>query len=91
MRYSVPHRLVRDLVDVAVEDSIVRIFHGGELVASHDRSREPYARIVDRDHYAGLWRTPVVTQSAVEVEESPLAAMGRSLDDYAAVIEGAVA
>ena len=57
IRYSVPHRLVRDHVDVVVEDQLVRIFHGAELVATHARSTEPFARVVDVAHYAGLWRS----------------------------------
>lgn len=54
IRYSVPHRLVRDHVDVVVEDHRVRVFHGTELVATHARSSEPFARMVDVAHYAGL-------------------------------------
>ena len=54
VRYSVPHRLVRDHVEVVIEEQIVRIFHGTELVATHARSREPFARVVDPAHFAGL-------------------------------------
>src|SRR5687767_5774053 len=57
IRYSVPHRLVRDQVEVLVEDRLVRIFHGAELVATHARSTEPFARVVDVAHYAGLRRS----------------------------------
>ena len=35
VRYSVPHRLVRDHVEVVVEEQRVQIFHGAELVATH--------------------------------------------------------
>jgi hypothetical protein len=41
VRYSVPYRLVRDHVDVAIDEQIVRIFHGPTVVATHARSREP--------------------------------------------------
>jgi len=84
IRYSVPHRLVRDHVDVLVEDRLVRIFHGTEMVATHARSTEPFARVVDLAHYAGLWR------SALDDAATPgLARLGRDLADYAAVVDGA--
>jgi len=84
IRYSVPHRLVRDHVEVLVEDRLVRIFHGTEMVATHTRSTEPFARVVDRTHYAGLWR------SALDDAATPgLALLGRDLADYAAVVDGA--
>jgi transposase len=83
IRYSVPHRLVRDHVDVVVEDQLVRIFHGTALVATHARSTEPFARVVDVAHYAGLWR------SALDGTQTPgLALLGRDLADYAAVLDG---
>ena len=83
IRYSVPHRLVRDHVDVVVEDPLVRIFHGAELVATHTRSTEPFTRVVDVAHYAGLWR------STLNDRQTPgLALLGRDLADYAAVVDG---
>jgi transposase len=86
VRYSVPHRLVRDHVEVLVAETEVRIFHGTEVVAVHERSFEPYARVIDPRHFDGLWRQP---QAEVGPISEPLAAMGRSLADYAAVVEGA--
>jgi Mu transposase, C-terminal domain/Integrase core domain len=83
VRYSVPHRLVRDHVDVVVHDERVEIFHGADLVAAHTRATEPFARIVDPAHYAGLWR--------VKTDPAPmpsLAQLGRDLADYAAIIAG---
>jgi transposase len=56
--YSVPHRLVRERVDVAVSTERVRIFRGGVLVADHARSLEPRARVVEPAHWEGLWRKP---------------------------------
>jgi transposase len=83
VRYSVPHRLVRDRVEVALGEHDVRIFHGGLLVASHARSFEPHARVVDQRHYEGLWRVPRLA----EAPPAPtLAAFGRSLTDYAVAI-----
>lgn len=83
IRYSVPHRLVRDHVEIVVEDHLVRIFHGAQVVATHARSTEPFARVVDVAHYAGLWR------SALDEGATPgLARLGRDLADYAAVMDG---
>ena len=36
--YSVPHRLIRELVDVRIADRTVEAFHKGERVASHAKS-----------------------------------------------------
>lgn len=85
VRYSVPHRLVRDYVDVVVDEQVVRIFHGTALVATHARASEPFARVIDPAHYVGLWRVP----SSDEPMATPrLALLGRDLTDYAAVIAG---
>jgi len=85
VRYSVQHRLVRDHVDVAIEEQLVRIFHGTIVVATHPRSREPYARVIDPTHFAGLWRPagPLVAGTTAS-----LTALGRDLADYAAVVAG---
>ena len=85
VRYSVPYQLVRDHVDVAIDEQTVRIFHGTDLVATHARSREPFARIVEPAHLAGLWR---VTTPREPVGDT-LAALGRSLAEYEAVVGGA--
>ena len=84
VRYSVPYRLVRDQVDVVVEEQIVRVFHGTTVVATHARSREPFARVIDPTHFTGLWRTVI---TAVD-RTAPLAVLGRDLADYAAVVDG---
>jgi hypothetical protein len=84
VRYSVPHRLVRDHVDVVIDEQAVRIFHGTTVVATHARSLEPFDRVVDPVHFAGLWRpmaAPLDTTAS-------LAALGRDLADYAAVVSG---
>jgi transposase len=83
VRYSVPHRLVRDHVEVVVHEEHVEIFHGAELVATHTRSTEPFARIVNPAHYVGLWRA----ETAV-APTAALAQLGRDLGEYAAIIAG---
>ena len=82
VRYSVPHRLVREHVDVAVGEGEVRIYFGGELVATHARSEEPFAHVTQAAHYAGLWRTPAVDLPVTA--ESPYLHDG--LEAYAAAV-----
>jgi transposase len=82
VRYSVPYQLVRDHVDVAIDEQTVRIFHGTDLVATHARSREPFAQVVEPAHLEGLWR--VITP--LQPVDGGLAAFGRSLADYDAVV-----
>lgn len=87
VRYSVPHRLVRETVEVLVGEDAVRIFFGADEVALHRRSREPHARVVEPAHYEGLWRrAEAATEAAPAVET-----FGRRLADYAAVVEGGAA
>jgi Mu transposase-like protein len=89
VRYSVPYRLVRQYVEVRVGDTHVQIYAGAECVATHRRAQEPHARIVDPAHYEGLWRPFVDTGGpASPPVRSSLSEMGRSLDEYAAVIGG---
>jgi transposase len=86
VRYSVPHRLVRDHVDVVIAEQIVQVFHGSLLVATHARSTEPFARVVDPAHYDGLWRRPAAAPDGTA--PSSLAVWGRALTEYAAIIAG---
>lgn len=89
VRYSVPHRFVRERVEVAVGEHDVRVFRGAEVIATHRRSFEPHGIVVDSKHYAGLWRAPRRDDDA-PASPHGLAAYGRSLDDYAAAIGGEV-
>lgn len=89
VRYSTPHQLVRQHVEIALGTEEVRIFHGVELVATHRRSMEPFSVVKDSSHYAGLWRAAApVEPPAPSSPTSPLNALGRSLADYAAAIGG---
>jgi transposase len=85
VRYSVPHRLVRRPVQVLVGDDEVVVFDGNQVVARHARCAEPHSRVVDPAHFEGLCR---VTTSD-RLVTTPLAPYGRSLADYAAIVEGA--
>lgn len=85
VRYSVPYRLVRSEVDVVIGDETVEVFRGAVRVAAHRRSSEPYARIIDPAHFEGLWRRAAAPEPTTG--GSSLESFGRSLADYAAVLE----
>lgn len=89
VRYSVPCRLVRRRVEVLVGETDVKIYDGTDLVATHVRSSEPYARITVASHYEGLWRSKTAIEVVSQKPDSPLEALGRSLADYAAIVDGA--
>ena len=85
VRYSVPHRLVRERVEVALGEADVRIYLGTELVAVHRRVFEPHARVLDPSHYAGLWRASTAAEAPAS-QANVLASYGRSLRDYEAAL-----
>ncbi len=82
IRYSVPHRLVKQNVDVLVGDDEVIVFDGITEVARHRRHREPHQRVTDPRHFDGIYRSRGET---APVTTSPL---GRSLDVYAQAVGG---
>lgn len=88
VRYSVPHRLVRERVEVAVGEHEVRVYRAGELVAQHRRCCEPFASVVDPSHLDGLLRR---RERAAEPVPERLSELGRSLDYYAQVVERSAA
>lgn len=83
VRYSVPHRFVRETVEVEVAEDVVRIFFGATVIATHRRSRRPHDVVTEPAHYDGLWRQP---QAAVEGEV--VERFERRLDVYADVVGG---
>jgi transposase len=85
VRYSVPHRLVKESVEVLVLEEAVVVFHGGSEVARHRRSLQPRARVIDPAHYDGLWRPWEKVAESVSLET---VFPGRSLADYEAVVAG---
>jgi transposase len=52
--YSIPHELVGVPLTLAVSDVEVRVFHGSELVARHDRSWDRHVVVEDKAHLEGL-------------------------------------
>lgn len=84
-RYSVPHRLVKEELEVLVLEEQVVIFRGVEEVARHRRAKEPRERVIDPRHYDGLWRPWEKAVSEMTLEE---AFPGRTLAAYEAIVEG---
>lgn len=85
VRYSVPYGLVRQSVEVDLGERLVRVFHDGQVVATHERSFERHARIIDPEHFRGIWRLQEVHDSPPPTDGG-LAALGRSLAVYEEVV-----
>ena len=82
VRYSVPHRFVREKVQVVVDRQHVEVWHRGTRIASHPRTEEPHAVVRDPAHFAGLYKaaTPPPPGAGVACEGL--------LEAYAAIVEG---
>jgi transposase len=86
-RYSVPHHLVKEELEVLVLEEQVVIFRGALEVARHRRAKEPRERVIDPRHYDGLWRSWEKAVSETTLEE---AFPGRTLAAYEAIVEGSL-
>jgi transposase len=86
-RYSVPHRLVKEELEVLVLEDEVVIFRGVQEVARHRRAKEPRQKVIDPRHYDGLWRPWEKAVSETTLEE---VFPGRTLAAYQAIVEGAM-
>ena len=85
VRYSVPHGLIRQAVEIDVGESVLRVFHAGQIVATHARSFERHARVLDPEHFRGLWR-PARQDEPEPPTDGRLAALGRTLAVYEEVV-----
>jgi len=83
IRYSVPHRHVRETVEVVVGLEQVEVWLRGACVARHRRSLEPGSWVKDGSHFQGLYRPE---QAATVVP--PPSPETRPLSVYAEVVEG---
>ena len=85
-QYSVPWRLVGDVVRLSVTATTVRVYHGPDLVATHPRRFGRHQRVIDRSHFADLGladRAPV----AVPTDAS----LVRPLKQYEQLVGGSLA
>jgi transposase len=87
IRYSVPHRHVRESVEVVVGTERVEVWLRGTRIASHQRSFEPGAWVRDPAHFEGLYR-PETTAGPVPANPSPPNPVARPLSAYTAIVEG---
>lgn len=83
IRYSVPHRHVRETVEVVVGLDQVEVWRRGASVARHARCSEPNSWVRDPAHFQGIYRSE--PQLAVVPTPDPAA---RPLSVYAAIVEG---
>jgi transposase len=83
VRYSVPHRYVRETVEVVVGLEQVEVWLRGTCVARHARCLEPRTWVRDRSHFQGLYRPE--TPPTAPPPPSPAA---RPLSVYSEVVEG---
>lgn len=89
IRYSVPHRHIRESVEVVVGADEVEVWLRGACIARHARCLEPRTWVRNPAHFEGLYRpapAPAPTVSAAAPSETGPA--HRPLAVYAAVVEG---
>lgn len=74
-RYSVPYRYAGQAVEVQRFSDLIRIYHAGEVIATHDRCQAGYENRLVREHYRGIFqppptaRFPSPSQSDVQVRD----------------------
>ncbi len=89
--YSVPWRLIGEMVRATVIDGIVRVYHGSQQVAVHQACAGRRQRSVDPAHFDGLagLRPNYPRPSDLPVFAAPLPpALLRSLGEYEALLGG---
>jgi transposase len=86
--YSVPWRLIGERVRVTITGGMVRIAHGGRLVATHQERRGRRERAIDPRHFeavVGLRKRP---SPDAPIAAMPEPALLRPLAEYEAAIGG---
>jgi transposase len=87
IRYSVPHRHVRETVEVVISLERVEVWLRGTCIAGHARCMEPHTWVRNPTHFEGLYRSepPGAPLPTLPVLSNPLA---RPLSVYADLVEG---
>ena len=88
IRYSVPHRHVREHVEVVVGTERVEVWLRGTRIASHVRSFEPGAWVRDPAHFEGLYRPETTIRDGSGVSPPQPNPAARPLSAYTAIVEG---
>jgi transposase len=83
IRYSVPHRHVREIVEVVVGLEQVEVWLRGACVARHSRCLEPGSWVRDSSHFQGIYRPEPASKTV-----PPPNPEARPLSVYAAIVEG---
>ena len=83
IRYSVPHRHVRETVEVVVGLEHVEVWLRGTSIARHSRCFEPHSWVRDPAHFQGLYRS-----ESMPVALSPPGPVARPLAVYSVIVEG---
>jgi transposase len=87
IRYSVPHRHVRETVEVVVKEEQVEVWLRGRCIAQHVRCYEPFTWVRNPAHFEGLFRSQATTPTPTTSEGLPCP-MARPLSVYADLVEG---
>jgi transposase len=83
IRYSVPHRHVRETVEVVVGLEHVEVWLRGIRIARHTRRFEPHTWVRDPAHFQGLYRSEPPPTAAL-----PPGPLARPLSAYSAIVQG---
>lgn len=87
IRYSVPHRHVRETVEVVVGLERVEVWLRGTGIARHARCFEPGSWVRDPAHFHGLYRSEPLP-IALRIVMPPADPVVRPLSIYTAIVEG---
>jgi transposase len=87
IRYSVPHRHVRETVEVVVKQEQVEVWLRGRCIAEHARCYEPFTWVRNPAHFEGLFRSAASTSTPASSEGLPCP-LARPLSVYADLVEG---
>jgi transposase len=95
VRYSVPHRFIREVVDVVVGLETVAVYRRGDRIAQHRRSDQPHDVVREPAHFAGLYRgvglgddAATVSVPSLPVALPAVAGFARPLSEYVLLVEG---
>ncbi len=88
--YSVPWRLIGEIVEVTISGGQVRVFHAGQLVASHAEAHGRHRRLTDPTHFAGVsgFGMPVKQAAGTDFPAPKLPDLLRPLSEYERLIGG---
>jgi hypothetical protein len=88
--YSVPWRLIGEMVRATVADGMVRIHYGLHEVAVHPICAGRRRRVIDPAHFEGLtgFRASHAGEFALSPISPPAPALLRPLGEYEAIVGG---